>query len=130
VNVTTAESTGAVGTGTDTGASTGTGAETGSCAWCGGRLPTARTGRPRRYCAQACRQRAYEQRNAVQRAGLADDAVVLSGREFDDLSDRIFQLRCAAEDVLTAVLDGATAPEVSQRATDLMTAARALERLR
>lgn len=100
------------------------------CAWCGRRLPTGRTGRPRRYCAQACRQRAYEQRSAVQRAGLADDAVVLTGREFDDLTDRVFQLRCAAEDVLTAVVDGASSPELHRLATDLMTAAQALERLR
>ncbi|HEY2766153.1 MAG TPA: hypothetical protein VGJ13_19400 [Pseudonocardiaceae bacterium] len=102
----------------------------GCCAWCGARLPTGRAGRPRRYCAQACRQRAYEQRSAVQRAGLADDAVVLSEREFADLTDRIFQLRCAAEDVLTAVTDGAGTPELHRLASDLAMAARALERLR
>ncbi|MGH3914684.1 MAG: hypothetical protein ACRDTC_14950 [Pseudonocardiaceae bacterium] len=100
------------------------------CAWCGSRLPAGRAGRPRRYCAQACRQRAYEQRNAGQRAGLADDAVVLSAREFDDLTDRVFQLRCAAEDVLTAVIDGAAAAELRRLATDLTIAARDLERLR
>lgn len=100
------------------------------CAWCGGRLPTGRIGRTRRYCAQACRQRAYEQRSAGQRAGLPDDAVVLSAREFGDLTDRVFQLRCAAEDVLTAVVDGTTAPELHRLAADLTAAARALERLR
>jgi phage protein U len=93
-------------------------------------LSTGRTGRPRRYCAQACRQRAYEQRSAVQRAGLADDAVVLSGREFSELTDRIFQLRCAAEDVLSAVVEGAAATELHRLATHLTMAARALERLR
>lgn len=66
----------------------------------------------------------------MQRAGLAEDAVVLSGREFDDLTDRVYQLRCAAEDVLTAVSDGAAGPELHRLASDLMTAARALERLR
>jgi hypothetical protein len=66
----------------------------------------------------------------VQRAGLTEDAVVLSGREFDDLTDRVYQLRCAAEDVLSAVVDGAEAPELRRLATDLMSAARALERLR
>lgn len=66
----------------------------------------------------------------MQRAGLADDAVVLTAREFDDLTDRVFQLRCAAEDILTAVLDGAAAPELHRLATDLTAAARALERLR
>jgi hypothetical protein len=66
----------------------------------------------------------------VQRAGLTEDAVVLSGREFDDLTDRVYQLRCAAEDVLSAVVDGAEGPELRRLATDLMSAARAVERLR
>ncbi len=56
--------------------------------------------------------------------------MVLSGREFTDLTDRIFQLRCAAEDVLSAVADGAAGAELHRLATDLTTAARALERLR
>lgn len=56
--------------------------------------------------------------------------MVLSGREFDHLTDRVFQLRCAAEDVLTAVVDGAATAELHRLATDLMTAAQALERLR
>lgn len=66
----------------------------------------------------------------MQWAGLAEDAVVLSCREFDDLTNRIFQLCCAAEDVLTAVVDGVTAPELRRLATDLVTATRAPERLR
>lgn len=102
----------------------------GGCAWCGARLPEAGHGRPRRYCAQSCRQRAYEQRSAVQRAGLGDDAVVLSGREFGDLTDRVYQLRCAADDVLGALADGAPRRELRRMADRLMTAAHALERLR
>jgi hypothetical protein len=66
----------------------------------------------------------------VQRAGLSDDAVVLSGREFSDLTDRVYQLRCAAEDVLSALTDRAGTPELRRLAADLMTAAYALERLR
>ena len=34
--------------------------ETGICAWCNGQLPPRqRTGRPRRYCSNACRQSAH-----------------------------------------------------------------------
>jgi hypothetical protein len=106
-------------------------AEARHCAWCGRPLPDdGKTGRPRRYCAQPCRQRAYERRTAVQRGGLPEDAVVLSATELADLQDRIFQLRCAAEDVITALDDGATTTELHQLATDLHTNARELERLR
>lgn len=101
------------------------------CAWCGRRLPDRiGVGRPRRYCAQSCRQRAYEQRHAVQRAGLPTDAVVLSAEEVSDLADRLYQLRCAAEDLDTALHDGAGPAELSRLAAELAGRARALERLR
>ena len=101
------------------------------CAWCGRQLPDdGRIGRPRRYCAQPCRQRAYERRMAVQRGGLPEDAVVLSATELADLQDRLFQLRCAAEDVVTAVEDGATGTELRGLAGQLVNTAHDLERLR
>ncbi|QFZ20067.1 hypothetical protein [Saccharothrix syringae] len=101
------------------------------CAWCGRRLPDGgRIGRPRRYCAQPCRQRAYERRAAVQRGGLPEDAVVLSAGELADLQDRLFQLRCAAEDVATAAADGAARAELRRLADELVDTARGLERLR
>ncbi|GAA3010254.1 hypothetical protein GCM10010483_64120 [Actinokineospora diospyrosa] len=88
------------------------------------------TGRRRRYCAQSCRQRAYERRTAVQRGGLPEDAVVLSTAELTDLQDRLFQLRCAAEDVLTAAQDGATPAELGELAELVRRGAKDLERLR
>ncbi|CAL9477810.1 hypothetical protein AB0A74_15110 [Saccharothrix sp. NPDC042600] len=101
------------------------------CAWCGRRLPdSGRIGRPRRYCAQPCRQRAYERRAAVQRGGLPEDAVVLSSGELADLQDRLFQVRCAAEDVVTAASDGAGRAELRRLAEELVAAARSLERIR
>jgi hypothetical protein len=101
------------------------------CGWCGRRLPEEdRVGRPRRYCAQPCRQRAYERRAAVQRSGLPEDAVVLSVAELTDLQDRLFQLRCAAEDVVTAAEDGADAAELGRLAAQILRSADALERLR
>ncbi|ACU37311.1 hypothetical protein [Actinosynnema mirum] len=101
------------------------------CAWCGRPLPDqGRVGRPRRYCAQPCRQRAYERRAAVQRGGLPEDAVVLSAAELADLQDRLFQLRCAAEDVASAAAEGADPAELGELATGLADTARGLERLR
>lgn len=56
--------------------------------------------------------------------------VILSVEEFADLSDRVFQLRCAAEDVATAVTDGAAAPDLADLARSLIVAARGLEKVR
>jgi hypothetical protein len=101
------------------------------CGWCGARLPEdGRVGRPRRYCTQSCRQRAYERRAAVQRGGLPEDAVVLSAAELADLQDRLFQLRCAAEDVVTATEDGAGPAELRSLARSVVDTAVGLERLR
>jgi hypothetical protein len=101
------------------------------CGWCGSRLPDEeRVGRPRRYCSQSCRQRAYERRAAVQRGGLPEDAVVLSSAELADLQDRLFQLRCAAEDVVTAADDGAEPGELRSLAAAVIETAQDLERLR
>ncbi|GAA4846149.1 hypothetical protein GCM10025787_30330 [Saccharopolyspora rosea] len=82
------------------------------------------------YCAQSCRQRAYERRAAVQRGGLPEDAVVLSAAELADLQDRLFQLRCAAEDVVTAVDDAADHAELRKLAAQVVDVAVELERLR
>lgn len=104
------------------------------CGWCGQRLPEdakiSKVGRPRRYCSQSCRQRAYERRSAVQRGGLPEDAVVLSAAELADLQDRLFLLRCAAEDVVTAADDGAEAGELKSLAAAVVKNAHGLERLR
>ncbi|MQA09941.1 MAG: hypothetical protein GEU98_15585 [Pseudonocardiaceae bacterium] len=102
------------------------------CGWCGRHLSTedGKVGRRRRYCGQACRQRAYERRIQVQRGGLPEDAVVLSNTELADLQDRLFQVRCSAEDVVTAIDDGANPAELRQLARDLVKAAQGLERLR
>jgi hypothetical protein len=83
-------------------------------------------GRRRQYCRQSCRQRAYEQRasiNGAKAASLPPDAVVLSADEAADLSDRVYQVRCAAEDVATALDEGAGTPELRQLCHALMRAA-------
>ncbi len=101
------------------------------CLWCGRELPAAQgIGRRRRYCAQSCRQRAYENRNALERGSLPPDAVVLSGLERDDLADRLYQVRCAAEDVATALGESADRGELLDLVDQLLAAARSAERIR
>ncbi|MEE6179595.1 hypothetical protein SKC42_24900 [Mycobacterium sp. 050134] len=100
------------------------------CRWCGRDVSDAGTGRRRQYCRQSCRQRAYEQRASFNRAGAGDlpaDAVVLSADDAADLSDRVYQVRCAAEDVATALDEGAAAVELRELCDVLIRAARAAD---
>lgn len=66
----------------------------------------------------------------MQRGGIPDDAVILSDAELAALQDRLFQLRCAAEDVLTAVDDGARPAELRVLATEIARVAKEAEQLR
>jgi hypothetical protein len=101
------------------------------CQWCGRELPTSTgVGRRRRYCAQACRQRAYENRNALERGAIPTDAVVLTQQERDDLADRLYQVRCAAEDVATALAESAGPAELAPLVSEMLAAARSAERIR
>ncbi|MDT5016024.1 MAG: hypothetical protein QOD39_2184 [Mycobacterium sp.] len=84
-------------------------------------------GRRRQYCRQSCRQRAYEQRAVVKGTSLAPDAVVLTAEEAAELSDRVYQVRCAAEDITIAVEEGAKAAELRDLCDALMLAARAAD---
>jgi hypothetical protein len=96
------------------------------CRWCGRDVTDSGLGRRRQYCRQSCRQRAYEQRasiNGAKGAAVPPDAVVLSADEAADLSDRVYQVRCAAEDVTTALDEGAAATELRELCDALMRAA-------
>ena len=104
------------------------------CRWCGRDVTDAGMGRRRQYCRQSCRQRAYEQRASLTRGlnsegagALPADAVVLSADDAADLSDRVYQVRCAAEDVATALDEGAGARELRELCDVLIRAARAAD---
>lgn len=82
-------------------------------------------GRRRQYCRQSCRQRAYEQRAQIvagRAPALTPDAVVLSAEEAEALSDRVYQVRCAAEDIATALTEGASPAELQQLCDTLLRA--------
>lgn len=98
-----------------------------SCRWCGREVGDAGLGRRRQYCRQSCRQRAYEQRSLIKGTSLPPDAVVLSPEEAAELSDRVYQVRCAAEDVALAVEEGADTGELRELCDALMQAAKAAD---
>jgi hypothetical protein len=59
--------------------------------------------------------------------------VVLSRRAAEELTDTLFELRCAAEDVRTAVTEDADAvssAEVAALCTELVTMAKTAEKIR
>lgn len=58
---------------------------------------------------------------------LAPDSVVLTADEAAQLSDRVYQVRCAAEDLATAVDEGAATDELRQLCDALMVAAKAAD---
>jgi hypothetical protein len=100
------------------------------CGWCRRVLPNhGSVGRPRQYCGQACRQRAYEQRAATAKAGLSGDVVLVTRAELDGLQDRLYQLRCALEDVATLLTERPTKAELERSLADLVRSTGRLDRL-
>ena len=63
----------------------------------------------------------------VKGSSVSPDAVVLSAEEAAELTDRVYEVRCAAEDVATAVAEGADPAELRQLCDALIRAARAAD---
>jgi len=63
----------------------------------------------------------------VKGTSVAPDAVVLTAEEASLLSDRVYQVRCAAEDVVIAVDEGAEGTELRELCDALMRAAKAAD---
>jgi hypothetical protein len=63
----------------------------------------------------------------VKGTSLAPDAVVLSAEEAAELSDRVYQVRCAAEDLALAVDEGAEGAELRDLCDALISAAKAAD---
>lgn len=105
-------------------------AEPRRCGWCRRVLPEQGTvGRKRQYCGQPCRQRAYEQRSTTARAGLPGDVVLVTRAELDGLQDRLYQLRCALEDVQTLMSERHTKAELEQSLSEVLRSTGRLDRL-
>ncbi len=100
------------------------------CSWCGKDIASTGRGRPRKYCSQACRQRAYEQRNNVSGTAIPAEAVILTPERAEELKDSLFELRCAAEDIATAVGERENPQDISTLCSELVALARNIEKLR
>ena len=107
-------------------------------------MPQSTRGRRRKYCDQACRQRAYEHRHAGRgaAAGAGNGIAAETGagaaggaprgvvaRDVGKLRDGLFELRCAAEDIQTAVSEGADAADLHELCTELVKKAREIEHM-
>lgn len=101
-----------------------------ACAWCGQSMVDSEHGRRRKYCKRSCRQRAYEQRALTEGTSIPSDAVILTQAEVSYFGDRLFALRCAAEDLATAVDENADTSTVAELAEEVVTLAKDAERLR
>jgi hypothetical protein len=56
-------------------------------------------GRPRAFCKTSCRQRDYEARRRADELGLSEDELIITREELELLKDRLFELRCALDDL-------------------------------
>jgi hypothetical protein len=63
----------------------------------------------------------------VRGTSLSPDSVVLTAEEASELSDRVYQVRCAAEDVATAIEEGADGAELRDLCDALMRATKAAD---
>ncbi len=100
------------------------------CAWCGKEMADNPSGRKRKYCDQSCRQRAYEQRKLLEGTAIPADSLILSAEKAEMLHDQLFELRCAAEDISTAVAEGEDRSGVQTLTEELVTLAREIETFR
>ncbi|WBT07667.1 hypothetical protein PAB09_06855 [Corynebacterium sp. SCR221107] len=100
------------------------------CEWCGKELVESPRGRRKKYCSQSCRQRAYEQRQNVQGTTIPASAVIMRPESVAAMRDKLFELRCLAEDIATASKEGADFSELDPLCQELVVLARDIEKIR
>lgn len=59
-----------------------------------------------------------------------EDAVILNRSRVAEIRDQLYALRCAAEDIRTAIAEGAGPDDLAPLCDELVDLARQLERLR
>ena len=91
-------------------------------------------GRRRKFCSQACRQRAYEKRTGVakgaSRPKTATDATIRPAGDdvVKRIGDGLFEVRCLAEDLRTALDDGMETAVLQEITQELIMKTREVER--
>ena len=68
------------------------------CAQCRRVLPKQPTGRPRRFCSQACRQWHWVGQQRARELQLSDQELVVARSELDAIHDELYVLACAVND--------------------------------
>lgn len=63
----------------------------------------------------------------VKGTSVSPDSVVLTADEAAQLADRVYEVRCAAEDMATAIEEGATGSELRDLCDALMRSAKAAD---
>ncbi|MEA3077300.1 MAG: hypothetical protein QOF60_2208 [Actinomycetota bacterium] len=105
----------------------GEGDRGGKCRWCGRLLPpAAATGRPRQFCRPVCRQRDFEARQRSAEVGLSEADLVIARRELDALSDQLYVLETAIEDVERDLATSPTKQDYADAVLWLLQAAKPL----
>ena len=106
------------------------GQERGSrCKQCRRVLPPQKTGRPREFCSQACRQWHWVGRQRAQELQLTEDELIVAKAGLDELHDQLYVLACAVNDAerdLRAAGSKASARELREIVDWLLEAARPL----
>lgn len=100
------------------------GGERARCRWC--RAPLARRpgpGRRREYCRAACRQAAYRARALAAGHGLGADEVIVRTEELQALTDAVYVLQAALEDVEVDLADARTVGDLRAVLAHLVEAA-------
>ncbi|MFZ4719100.1 MAG: hypothetical protein ACOYMR_06730 [Ilumatobacteraceae bacterium] len=99
------------------------------CQWCRRVLPGQRTGRPRKFCSQACRQWHWVGQQRARELQLSEHELVITKGELDELHDQLYVLACAVNDAerdLHAAGRAATAAELREILDWLLEGARPL----
>jgi hypothetical protein len=80
-----------------------------TCSWCRRPIESVNRGRPRLYCGHSHRQRAYEARRAGTRLALLPGRALVRVEALERLSDLLYTLEAAVEDVERDALEGSEA---------------------
>jgi len=90
-------------------------------------LPAAApTGRPRQFCRAVCRQRDFESRQRAAEVGLTESELVVARHELEDLSDQLYVLEAAIEDVERDLAESPSLQDYADALSWLLEAARPL----
>jgi hypothetical protein len=77
-------------------------------------LPPQRTGRPRKFCSQACRQWHWVGRQRAQELQLSEHELVMATDELDALHDELYVLACAVNDAERDLAASGARPTVGE----------------